>query len=482
MKKIGLVLFMLLVACTTAFAADVTWALDENITVSGTALENEQYEVVVTENGEERSVILDGVTDIMRVDYEDGYYTDFIRIIRDVTLPGKDDSYSQDFTDQTAEMIGQLDLETMTVVAEPVYFFDRYEGYYDFEYAIVAVDSTQIGYYKGQQWPLDGKFGVIDRDFYVVVPLEYDSISWYDWSGVSAGSDIDCIQGTTDGQMDLISLASGNGLFGITQSYAAFATYNRFVVKKDGISHLVDYDLNIITGEYTHVLELDYGKWLVSTDPSQTAPVYDTVIDNDGNVIADFNWESSGIYSDWATSYIQTASESGIIHTVEMPIYGMEYALYQEEITRAGFCKLLQNFLAQKEVDSPYEDVPFTDIGSNDFAIRDCYSLGIVSGKSDTEFDPYAPITRQEAATMLLRLCDVLELDTANRNLETNFSDFNQVDFWAEDGVLAISALKNSNGEAIMGGTSEATFDPQGTYTLEQAITTLVRLVDVETA
>lgn len=144
-----------------------------------------------------------------------------------------------------------------------------------------------------------------------------------------------------------------------------------------------------------------------------------------------------------------------------------------------AFCRLIQNFLVQTEIDVTYEDVPFTDIDTNNLAIEACYHLGIVNGKSDTEFDPYASITRQEAATMLLRLCDVLDLDTSARTPESQFSDFNQVDSWAKDGVLAISALKNTNGEAIMGGTSEATFDPLGTYTLEQAITTLVRLSDV---
>ena len=94
------------------------------------------------------------------------------------------------------------------------------------------------------------------------------------------------------------------------------------------------------------------------------------------------------------------------------------------------------------------------------------FKLGIANGVSVTEFNPLGEITREQAATMLMRTADVLGYDTSyNTSVESGVSS------WATEGVGFVT----ENG--IMNGTGNG-FEPQGKYTKEQAIATFVRMYD----
>lgn len=92
--------------------------------------------------------------------------------------------------------------------------------------------------------------------------------------------------------------------------------------------------------------------------------------------------------------------------------------------------------------------------------------LGIVTGMGDNTFYPLGEITRQQAATMLMRAAEVLGYDVSAP--ETNLSG---VADWAADGVNFVVD------RGIMTGTDNG-FEPEGTYTKEQAITTMVRFYE----
>lgn len=96
------------------------------------------------------------------------------------------------------------------------------------------------------------------------------------------------------------------------------------------------------------------------------------------------------------------------------------------------------------------------------------YALGIINGRSDTIFDPDSPITRQEAAAMLMR-CYQVYGGTYTASTTSRLSDMKLVADWARADVASVVELK------VMQGTGGA-FDPQGTYTREQAVLTLLRL------
>lgn len=150
---------------------------------------------------------------------------------------------------------------------------------------------------------------------------------------------------------------------------------------------------------------------------------------------------------------------------------------YQDPITRAEFCELLTNMLVKKtgkpieqlikekgiEIRSPFSDTEYKYV---DYM----YKLGIVNGTSASTFSPLDKITREQAATMLANAAEILgsDITTASRNMNA-FE--NMISPWARNGVGFV--IENG----IMSGTGNG-FDPQGYYTKEQAIITMVRMFD----
>ena len=99
------------------------------------------------------------------------------------------------------------------------------------------------------------------------------------------------------------------------------------------------------------------------------------------------------------------------------------------------------------------------------------YLEGIIEGKGDKIFAPHDEITREEAATILKRIAEYTKLGYTEMYFE--FDDGNQISEWASDSVQRVCNL------GVMQGVGNNKFDPKGGYTVEQAITTLVRMFDV---
>ena len=77
-------------------------------------------------------------------------------------------------------------------------------------------------------------------------------------------------------------------------------------------------------------------------------------------------------------------------------------------------------------------------------------------------------MTREQAATMLARLAAAL--DNPLPEEPSTFSDTDSVSYWAIVQVGQVQAAE------IMGGVGYNTFNPQGSYTREQSIVTMLRL------
>ena len=117
--------------------------------------------------------------------------------------------------------------------------------------------------------------------------------------------------------------------------------------------------------------------------------------------------------------------------------------------------------------------IPFTDVTPSSLshtAISAIYTMnlqGVVNGKTATTFDPTGQITRQEAATILYRLCNALGYSLPKGS--TTFADADQIAPWAREAVSAVSAA------GIMSGVGGSRFDPTGIYTCEQSALCLLR-------
>ena len=169
--------------------------------------------------------------------------------------------------------------------------------------------------------------------------------------------------------------------------------------------------------------------------------------------------------SDWALSDIEKAEALSI--TEEGKIYH-----YRMAITREEFCELIYNYCYNviREVDTVTGENKFTDT-TNTNIIR-LNAMGIINGKSETEFAPQDLLTREEAATILNRLINVVHPNLASTELYFEFADSEQISDWS------MSAIQRICNMGIMKGVGNNNFAPQDNYTTEQAIVTLVRVLE----
>ena len=187
--------------------------------------------------------------------------------------------------------------------------------------------------------------------------------------------------------------------------------------------------------------------------------------DDSTNIIFDLSKEeepeTTPLPSDWAKESVDTAKNAGI--TDKSHSY-----LYQENITREEFCELIYNLITVTENNV---DVPTTEkfADTKNRKILTLNALGIINGKSETEFAPKDFLTREEAATIIVRMIDKL-FPMAATEMWFEYADINEISDWASSSVQEISNL------GFMKGVGDNKFAPKETYTVEQAITTLVRV------
>lgn len=188
--------------------------------------------------------------------------------------------------------------------------------------------------------------------------------------------------------------------------------------------------------------------------------------------------------SEWAAAEIEEAVELGIVaENLQKD--------YSKNITREDFAVTAMMFVAyQNNMDfgdmqylyinggnlskaSADEITMFDDLADSEYAnyIMTAAAMGIVKGKGNNLFDPFSPITREEAAVMLSRICTMYASDKPAPESEVaDIADPDSVSDWAMDSVKKVYALN------IMQGMPDGTFAPKNPYTREQCYATFVRL------
>lgn len=166
--------------------------------------------------------------------------------------------------------------------------------------------------------------------------------------------------------------------------------------------------------------------------------------------------------SDWALDDVEKAKELKLIN------YGGNYN-YPSAVTREDFCELIYNYCLNtaKELPAVSGEKPFVDTDNEHIHILN--TMGIINGKSETEFAPKDYLTREEAAVILFRLINTVHSDWAAHELYYEFEDNGEISDWAMDSIQTICNM------GIMKGVGENKFSPKGLYTTEQAIVTVVR-------
>ncbi len=182
------------------------------------------------------------------------------------------------------------------------------------------------------------------------------------------------------------------------------------------------------------------------------------------NPITEINPEpvDKTIVDNWAKADIETLWNIGIA------TYTKNTDL-TKPTTRADFAyiavKIYQK-VTNKEPDMTVKH-KFTDTDPHSIFINQAYNLGIISGVSETKFDPNGTLTREQAATMLARLATACGKTLPSATINP-FTD--TISTWAKPSVMSCRA---SN---IMNGVSTNTFAPKDTYSTQQALVTMLRL------
>lgn len=198
-------------------------------------------------------------------------------------------------------------------------------------------------------------------------------------------------------------------------------------------------------------------------------------------------YASESEVSGWAKEEVDKAIQLGI---VPEDMQGD----YQSNITRAEFAKIAVIFVAHHfnmDVDEVVEwylsehvsggepvifkEDTFTDIDDSEhkYYIQCANTMNIVYGKGDGIFDPDAPITREEATTMLLRVYFCygggVKLGPRSEGVDS-FYDVKEISSWAD------SAVRYMYQWDVMKGVSDRYYSPKGYYTREQCYITFLRL------
>lgn len=171
--------------------------------------------------------------------------------------------------------------------------------------------------------------------------------------------------------------------------------------------------------------------------------------------------------SDWATDYIAKAESIGLLKNVS----GL---VYKENITREKFCELIYDFImiTQRGITTPEYKNQFIDTDNEKVVVLN--AAEIIYGKSSTEFAPNDLLTREEAATIIVRMINnVMPMPTTEMYFE--YDDSNDISEWASSSIQVMSNL------GFMNGVGENKFAPKDNYTTEQSITTLIRMYDANT-
>ena len=145
-------------------------------------------------------------------------------------------------------------------------------------------------------------------------------------------------------------------------------------------------------------------------------------------------------------------------------------ANYTQAITRAEFCALAVRLYesVKGEIDGR-----ITFLDTDDINVEKMAYAGVVSGVGNNRFDPDGTLTREQAAVMLSQLAKAIIGEPLATPRITDFYDMNDISTWAIGSVRQISGAGG-----IMGGVGDNRFAPQQSYTREQSIVTIMRLLD----
>ena len=322
-----------------------------------------------------------------------------------------------------------------------------------------------------------GKWGVIDKTGKWIIPAQFETLYSFS-SGLAA-----CQMNGKYGFID----TAGQWVIPAQYVIATGFSDNGYAVAYDGENaFVIDRKGNVIEG--SEKLDKDAYFYRVEGNdiPVAIKPGSIVVIEENGKYgYGEIEYlpelpEATDM-SSWAYEEVVAAIREDLV-----PSYLQ--CLYRTDINRKEFCSLVVktveeitgkdiNDYVRAKVGQDIYDVmaayPFSD--TVDYDVIAANALGIVSGRGNGEFDPYARITRQEAAVMLTNAALALDLDVSDAPAVT-FTDSGKMGSWAVDAVNYVYSI------GVMNGVGDNGFAPLGSYTREQSYLTIYRIFEAALA
>ncbi|MCI8478723.1 MAG: hypothetical protein HFE97_10370, partial [Oscillospiraceae bacterium] len=166
--------------------------------------------------------------------------------------------------------------------------------------------------------------------------------------------------------------------------------------------------------------------------------------------------------SSWAAESVNSAIAAGLVPEALQ-------SKYTQSITRAEFCALATALYEKATGAEITGRTKFND--TTDVNVEKMASLNVVTGTGNGSFSPNNPLTREQAATMLARLADALGKPMTAQ--APSFTDASAISSWAANAVGQVQGAK------IMGDVGNGNFNPAGSYTREQSIVTMARMLEL---
>lgn len=170
----------------------------------------------------------------------------------------------------------------------------------------------------------------------------------------------------------------------------------------------------------------------------------------------------------WAKAAVEHLKSKNVIDGVGNNLFDPE-----KSVSRAEFAKMIARSFGFENVNQ--SNISFSDIEAGAWYAKDVYSLassGIINGVGDGRFEPSLPVTRQDAALIMLRIADFAKISLNAEREAAVFADASQIASYALDAVNTLYSAQ------LINGVSTDNFSPVSSVTRAQAAQMIYNLLN----
>ncbi len=260
---------------------------------------------------------------------------------------------------------------------------------------------------------------------------------------------------------NMTTVADKNGEF--TLNFADTGTYT---VKVSGKAKWASYDDAPVAPSTCKVTVSSAGGKPADKSDKKTQSKDNVSEKDDESVSQNSKKEFADAKGHWGEKYIDFVAERGLYSGVGDGKFGAD-----DTMTRAMLVTVLYRLDGTPDAygDSSFEDVKYGSWYSD--AVSWANANNIVNGIDGSKFNPDGEVTREQAATILYRYINYLDMSAHSKGELGKFRDYDEVSPWAKD------AVEWAAGEGIIAGKPDNILAPKGNATRTEVAAILMRFI-----